>query len=135
MFCEDCFSTAQDGGIIISAYQELLDERAANDEFCWGYYLRIENNSDDTISLLGKNISVTDTFGRAVSVACDGFNGESPVLAPGEVYEFEDYATSRTSAVLCGSCRIAHEHGTEVKDIHLPVLSLIANDNAQRILN
>ena len=54
MFLEDDFSTAQEGGIVISAYQELLDERASNDEFCWGYYLRIENNSNDTISLLGK---------------------------------------------------------------------------------
>lgn len=135
MFGEDCFSTAQDGGIVISAYQELLDERAANDEFCWGYYLRIENNSDDTISLLGKNISVTDAQGRAVSVAYDGFNGEAPVLAPGEVFEFEDYATSRTSAVLCGSCRIAQKRGKLIKDIHLPVLSLIANDNKLRILN
>lgn len=135
MFCEDCFSTAQDGGIVISAYQELLDERAANNEYCWGYYLRIENNSDDTISLLGKNISVTDSRGRKISIAYNGFNGEAPVLRPGEVFEFEDYATSRTSAVLCGSCRIARECGRQVKDINLPVLSLIANDNACRILN
>ncbi len=135
MFFEEDFSTAQEGGIIISDYQELLDERASNDEFCWGYYLRIENNSNDTISLLGKNISVTDMKGRAVSMAYDGFNGEAPVLEPGEVFEFEDYATSRTSAVLCGSCRIASEHGKQIKDIHLPVLSLIANDNNERVLN
>ncbi len=135
MFLEDDFSTAQEGGIVISAYQELLDERASNDEFCWGYYLRIENNSNDTISLLGKNISVTDLKGRAVSVAYNGFNGETPVLEPGEVFEFEDYATSKTSAVLCGSCRIANVRGKKIKDIHLPVLSLIANDNAQRVLN
>lgn len=135
MFLEEDFSTAQDGGIVISAYQELLDERASNDEFCWGYYLRIENNSNDTISLLGQNISVTDSRGRRVSVAYDGFNGEAPVLEPGEVFEFEDYATSRSSAVLCGSCLIASEHNKQVKEVRLPVLSLIANDNAQRVLN
>ncbi|MCM1323674.1 MAG: ApaG domain [Acetobacter sp.] len=135
MFFEEDFSIAQEGGIVISAYQELLDERASNDEFCWGYYLRIENNSNDTISLLGKNISVTDMKGRAVSVAYNGFNGETPVLEPGEVFEFEDYATSKTSAVLCGSCQIANINGKQIKDIHLPVLSLIANDNAQRVLN
>lgn len=135
MFLEEDFSTAQEGGIVIFAYQELLDEKASNDEFCWGYYLRIENNSNDTISLLGKNISVTDSRGRAISMAYDGFNGEAPILEPGEVFEFEDYATSRTSAVLCGSCRIASGHNKQVKDIHIPVLSLIANDNAERILN
>lgn len=135
MYLEDDFLTAQEGGIVISAYQELLEERASNDEFCWGYYLRIENNSNDTISLLGKNISVTDIKGRAVSVVYNGFNGETPVLAPGEVFEFEDYATSETSAVLRGSCQIANINGKQIKDIHLPVLSLIANDNSKRILN
>lgn len=135
MFYEEDFLTAQDGGIVISAYQELLDEKASNDEFCWGYYLRIENNSDNTISLLGKNISITDMRGRAISMAYDGFNGQAPVLKPGEVFEFEDYATSRTSAVLCGSCRIVTENNKQIKDITLPVLSLIANDNIKRVLN
>lgn len=135
MYYEDYFHTTQEDGIVISAYQELLDEKASNDEFCWGYYLRIENNSTDTISLLGKNISVTDTKGRSISVTYDGFNGEAPVLNPGEVFEFEDYATSRSSAVLCGSCRIVNRHDRQVKDIHLPVLSLIASDNKERILN
>ncbi len=135
MFLREDFSTAQEEGIVISAYQELLNERASNDEFCWGYYLRIENNSDDTISLLGQNISVTDMVGRRVSVDYDGFHGEAPVLEPGEVFEFEDYATSRTSAVLCGCCRIICERSQQVKEVHLPVLSLIANDNSYRILN
>lgn len=135
MYCEDCFATAQNDGIVISAYQELLDERASNDEFCWGYYLRIENNSDDTISLLGQNISVIDTKGRSVSVVSDGFHGEAPVLEPGEVFEFEDYTTSRTSAILQGCCRVLNEHNRQVKEIKLPVLSLIANDNSSRVLN
>ena len=36
----------------------------------------------------------------------EGFGGELPELEPGEVFEFEDYATSKASAVLCGSCKI-----------------------------
>ena len=133
MYCNDEFAVAQDGGIVISAYQELLDEKVAGDEFCWGYYLRIENNSDDRISLLGKNISVTDVRGRSVSVDYDGFNGEAPVLEPGEVFEFEDYATSKTSAVLCGSCKVSTTSSNQIRNIEIPVLSLIANDNAKVI--
>ena len=97
MYCNDDFATERDNGIVISVYNELLNEKAVGDEFCWGYYLRIENNS------------------------------------PGEVFEFEDYATSKASAVLCGSCKIANGRH-EIKDIRLPVLSLIANDNG-RVLN
>ena len=134
MYYSDEFAVVQNDGIVISAYQELLNEKVAGDEFCWGYYLRIENNSNDKISLLGKNISVTDIRGRSVSVNYDGFNGEAPVLEPGEVFEFEDYATSKTSAVLCGSCKISSNSNNQIKKIEIPVLSLIANDNL-RVIN
>ena len=99
MYCNDDFATERDNGIVISVYNELLNEKAVGDEFCWGYYLRIENNSPDKISLLGRKISIT----------------------------------SKASAVLCGSCKIANDRH-EIKDIRLPVLSLIANDNG-RVLN
>ncbi len=134
MFYDDDFAIEQNDGIVISASNELLCEKAAGDEFCWGYYLRIENNSSDRISLLGHRISVTDNKGHSVSVACDGFKGELPVLEPGEVFEFEDYATSKTSAILCGSCKIADSRH-RIRDIRLPVLSLIANDNWRQALN
>ena len=135
MFFEDEFVTTNDNGIVISAYQELLNEKVADDEFCWGYYLRIENNSNSTINLLGKNISITDSKGRSVSVNYDGFNGEAPTLEPGEVFEFEDYATSKSSAVLYGCCRISSEENRRIKEIKIPALSLIANDNTQRVYN
>lgn len=50
MYCNDDFATERDNGIVISVYNELLNEKAVGDEFCWGYYLRIENNSPDKIS-------------------------------------------------------------------------------------
>ena len=135
MFFEEELASTNDNGIIISAYQELLNEKVSGDEFCWGYYLRIENNSDNTINLLGKNISIIDSNGHSVSVNYDGFNGEAPTLEPGEVFEFEDFATSKSSAVLRGSCKISTEQNRRIHDIEIPVLSLIANDNNQRVYN
>ncbi|MBQ2883732.1 MAG: ApaG domain [Alphaproteobacteria bacterium] len=135
MFYEDEFVTTNDNGIVISAYQELLNEKVAGDEFCWGYYLRIENNSNNTINLLGKNISITDTKGHSVSVDYEGFNGESPTLEPGEVFEFEDYATSKSSAVLYGCCKISSDANKRIQEIKIPALSLIANDNSLRVYN
>ncbi len=135
MYCTEEFATAQDDGITISAYQELLQDKAAGDEFCWGYYLRIENNSGKKICLVGKDISVTDMNGRSVSVASEGFGGELPELEPGEVFEFEDYATSKSSAVLYGNCKVISGNDHKVRSIKLPVLSLLANDNSQRVLN
>lgn len=134
MYSTQDYETAQQGGIVISAYNELLQEKVAGDEFCWGFYLRIENNSHSKISLLGKNISITDTKGHSVSLKTEGFGGQLPELEPGEVFEFEDYATSKSSAVLCGSCKIA-DSSHKIMDVEIPVLSLIANDNQQRIFN
>ena len=134
MYSTQDFETTQQGEIVISAYNELLQEKVAGDEFCWGFYLRIENNSQDKISLLGRNISITDIKGRSVSLNSEGFGGQLPELEPGEVFEFEDYANSKASAVLCGSCRIA-DSSHKIMNIEIPVLSLIANDNQQRILN
>jgi uncharacterized protein affecting Mg2+/Co2+ transport len=135
MFLEDEFVSNNDNGIVISAYQELLNEKVAGDEFCWGYYLRIENNSNNTINLLGKSISITDSRGRSISVNYDGFNGEAPTLEPGEVFEFEDYATSKSSAVLYGCCKISCDSNNRIQEIKIPELSLIANDNSQRVYN
>ncbi len=135
MFCSDDFFMAQDSGIVISAYRELLDARISSDEYCWGYYLRIENNSDDTISLLGKDISVTDIKGHQMNVSYDGFNGEAPILKPGDFFEFEDYTTSPTNAVLCGSCRILSNQNHQVRKVLIPVMDLVATGDAHRILN
>lgn len=134
MYCNSDFVTEQTNGIVITAYNELLDERAADNAFCWGYYLRIENNSENKISLLGHKISVTDARGCTVSVASEGFGGELPEIAPGEVFEFEDYATSKASAVLCGSCKI-YDGTHQIRNIRMPVMSLIAGNDEQRILN
>ena len=90
MYSTQDYETAQQGGIVISAYNELLQEKVAGDEFCWGFYLRIENNSHSKISLLGKNISITDIKGRSISLNTEGFGGQLPELEPGEVFEFED---------------------------------------------
>ena len=47
MYSTQDFGTTQQGEIVISAYNELLQEKVAGDEFCWGFYLRIENNSQE----------------------------------------------------------------------------------------
>ena len=83
MYCNDDFATERDNGIVISVYNELLNEKAVGDEFCWGYYLRIENNSPDKISLLGRKISITDVKAakfqspaKALAANCPNWNRE-----------------------------------------------------------
>lgn len=121
-----------DGDLAISAYLQLSDEAVSDGGFCWDYSLRFENNSDADIILLSKRLSVIDDKGRITSVDYEGFKGQLPQLIPGDDFEDNGYVTARSSAILKGSCKI--KIGNVVRDVDLPIFSLLANDN-HRVLN
>ena len=90
---------------MVSACQELLEENESSQEL-WGYVLRIENNSDERIRLLAKDLCITDEKGNSRYLPSLGFNGELPDLEPGECFEFEDTAQlDGAAAVLYGYCK------------------------------
>lgn len=123
------YSTMQTGDIIVSACQELLEENESRQEL-WGYVLRIENNSDERIRLLAKDLCITDEKGNSRYLPSLGFNGELPDLEPGECFEFEDTAQlDGAAAVLYGYCKALTTKGKEFK-IKLPVLSLSSSKNS-----
>lgn len=123
------YSTMQTGDIIVSACQELLEENESRQEL-WGYVLRIENNSDERIRLLAKDLCITDEKGNSRYLPSLGFNGEFPDLEPGECFEFEDTAQlDGAAAVLYGYCKALTTKGKELK-IKLPVLSLSSSKNS-----
>ena len=67
----------EEGDVVITAASELVDSSyRAGEEFLWGYYFCIENNSDEKITLLGKNWNITDDSGRSFCDDSDGFSGE-----------------------------------------------------------
>ena len=132
MYADMQYDEYIDGDLAISAYLQLSDDTVSDGSFCWDYSFRFENNSDAEITLLSKRLSVIDNTGHTTSVDYTGFKGQIPALIPGEDFEDDGYVTAKSSAVLCGSCKV--KIGNTVRDIELPVFSLIANDNHQ-ILN
>ncbi len=126
------FSSVQTGGIMVSAYQELLEGDSSSNKL-WGYCLRIENNSPEKIRLLNQNVCITDEFGNSRYTPCLGFNGELPDLEPGECYEYEGTAhTESMEAVMYGFCRAVTLKGKELK-IKLPVLNLSSSENVSNL--
>ena len=83
------YVTAQTDDIVISACQAFLEEDEADS--C-SYYLRIENNSDEKIQILGKDFNFTDDRGNSFCDNAPGFKGEIPELEPGEYFEFASSA-------------------------------------------
>jgi uncharacterized protein affecting Mg2+/Co2+ transport len=116
-----------DDDVIVSAYLQLSNEPVSDGSFCWDYSFRFENTSDSNVILLSKNLSVIDTSGKITSVDYEGFRGQLPQLVPGDDFEDDGYVTAKSSALLKGSCKV--QIGDKIKNIELPVFSLIANDN------
>ena len=81
--------TLQSDGLVITAASELVDTRSCpkGKEFLWGYYFCIENTTNEQITLVGKDWNITDSLGNSFSDSTPGFQGEIPVLEPGEYYE------------------------------------------------
>lgn len=129
MLEEQEFSTLQSDGIVVSACPVLVD-KSASSRFMWGYYLCIENNTDDKIQLVGKNWNITDGAGNSYNDSSAGFKGELPELEPGEYFEFtSEAALSSPHAVFYGSCKIISRGKT--KEIRIPTFSMSAPGFAQ----
>lgn len=130
---ETDYVTAQTDNIVISACQAFLEE---DDENACGYYLRIENNSNDRIQILGKNFNITDDRGNSYYDNTAGFKGELPELEPGEYFEFSTSAPMfAAQAVLYGSFQIMNERQNQIKSIRIPPVSLVGNTEVYTTLN
>lgn len=111
--------------IIITACPTLVEENQAKQEFVWGYYFCIENNSSERIRLVGKNWNITDDKGNRFCDDSEGFKGEIPELEPGEFFEFTSLAPLNSPhAVFYGSCKIKKEDASETREIKIPTFTL-----------
>lgn len=125
MFDEDEPAMTSSDDIVITACPTLVEENKATQEFLWGYYFCIENNSSERIQLIGKNWNITDDKGNRFSDDSVGFKGEIPQLEPGESFEFTSMAPlTSPNAVFYGSCRIQKEGRPEIKDIKIPTFTM-----------
>ena len=126
--CDDVL-VSQTDGIVVSAGRMLLDEgNSRSQNFLWGYYLCIENNTDHKIQLVGKDWNITDEFGTRYSDTSAGFKGELPELEPGEFFEFSSEAPLKSAnAVFYGSCKVLAEGQSCVKEVRVPTFSLSAS--------
>src|SRR5258708_14709969 len=60
----------------------------AKPQFVWAYQVRIENKGDVTVQLRSRHWKITDALGRQQEVKGPGVAGKTPMLRPGEVFEY-----------------------------------------------
>ncbi len=131
---DDLVSLKTDG-INISIGSVLVDNDNAENEYMWGYYMCVENETDQRIKLVGKDWNITDDEGNRYNDSSIGFKGELPELEPGEFFEYTAYAPLHTAnAVIYGSCQI--QTGNSKKNIKIPTFSMSAGNNLKsRVIN
>jgi ApaG protein len=92
--------------------------------FAWAYRIRIENLGIETVQLQSRHWRITDARGRVQEVKGPGVVGETPVLHPGEVFEYQSGVPLETpSGIMAGTYRMQTEEGEQF-DVQIPAFSL-----------
>ena len=84
-------------GIRITVLPTYAPEHSDPDEprFLFVYHIRIENVSNRTAQLLWRHWYIHDDLAGDSEVEGEGVIGEQPVLAPGDVHEYESFCILR----------------------------------------
>ena len=80
-------------GLRITVRPVYLREQSepAAGHYVFAYFVRIENIGADTAQLLSRRWLIHDSIGEDTEVEGEGVVGEQPVIAPGNVHEYQSF--------------------------------------------
>jgi ApaG protein len=105
---------------------EYLEAQSAPDEgrYFWSYTVEIVNEGSETVQLRSRYWRITDGNGHIEEVRGPGVIGQTPVLGPGETFEYTSGCPLRTSSgIMVGSYQMTKSNGAMI-DIAIPAFSL-----------
>lgn len=65
-------------------------------KFVFAYFIRIENVGDQPAQLLRRHWRIHDSAGEITEVEGDGVVGEQPLLAPGDVHQYQSFCVLKS---------------------------------------
>lgn len=122
--------------IEVTVTPRFLTERSSPDKgyFFWAYEIEISNRGSETVQLKTRHWKITDANGKLQEVRGAGVVGETPVLKPGESFEYTSGVPLPTpSGFMTGTYGMVTEAG-ENFDIEIPAFSL-DSAHARRTIN
>lgn len=128
--------TATTRAILVTVRPQYLPDQSdpAKAQYVWAYQVRIENKGDFTVQLRSRHWKITDGLGRLQEVKGPGVVGKTPMLRPGDVFEYTSGTPLSTpSGIMSGTYQMVSEQG-EKFDIEVPAFSLDL-PSAKRDLN
>lgn len=123
-------------GIRIVVQPVFLEDQSEPEEgrFVWAYRVRIENRSRERVQLLRRTWHITDSRGRTQHVHGAGVVGETPVLEPGETFEYTSGTPLETpSGFMVGAYHMIATDTGERFDVAIPAFSLDSPHEAGQV--
>lgn len=103
-------------------------------QFFWSYTIAIINSGAETVQLRSRHWIITDGNGKREEVRGPGVVGETPVLGPGERFEYTSGVPLPTSSgFMTGRYQMVTESGEQF-EIDVPTFSL-DSPSEKRVLN
>ncbi|MCM2269649.1 MAG: Co2+/Mg2+ efflux protein ApaG [Thermoanaerobaculia bacterium] len=84
-------TTTQGIRIVAAATYEAERSAPRSGEYLFSYRIRIANVGDAPAQLLSRRWVITDERGEVTRVEGPGVVGETPLLAPGEAFEYQSF--------------------------------------------
>jgi ApaG protein len=92
--------------------------------YVWAYRVTIDNQSDESVTLLSRYWHITDGAGRTEEVRGPGVVGDQPELDPGDSYQYTSGCPLPTpSGIMVGRYTMRNDKG-EMFDVDIPAFSL-----------
>ena len=127
--------TATTHAIQVTVRPQYLPDQSDPDksQFVWAYQVRIENKGSVTVRLRSRHWKITDGFGRRQEVKGPGVVGKTPLLRPGDVFEYTSGTPLTTpTGFMGGTYQMVSESG-ESFDIEIPTFSLDVPSTERRL--
>jgi ApaG protein len=109
-------SRARTHDILVQVESTFVPERSnpLQRSFFFSYRIRIANESERVVQLIGRHWIITDANGEVEEVVGPGVVGEQPILAPGEAFEYTSFCPLPTPfGTMRGSYRMVTESGDD----------------------
>ncbi len=115
--------------------QYLADQSdPSKSHFMWAYHVRIENQGDISVQLRSRHWKITDALGRRQEAKGPGVVGKTPMLRPGEVFEYTSGTPLSTpSGFMGGTYQMVVSETGENFDIEIPTFSLDTPSPARQL--
>lgn len=120
-------------GIRITVRPVYLPERSnpLKQQYVFAYFVRIENVGDVTGQLRSRRWLIHDSIGEETAVEGEGVVGEQPILAKGQVHEYQSFCVLKSASGYMEGEYIFHRPDGSTLSAEIPRFHLEASESAE----